>query len=107
MKRALILVLVCALPLAAAARGGGHGGHGGHSAHHAHPRSRAVTREFQRLNPCPSTGRTTGACPGWVKDHKDPLCNGGADAVWNMQWQTEADAARKDDWERQLCRRKR
>jgi hypothetical protein len=27
-------------------------------------RSRAVAREFQREHPCPSTGLTSGACPG-------------------------------------------
>src|SRR5260370_19951592 len=32
-------------------------------------RSREVTREFQREHPCPSTGRTSGACPGYRKDH--------------------------------------
>src|SRR5262249_16410631 len=32
-------------------------------------RSRAVAREFQREHPCPSTGRTTGACPGYWRDH--------------------------------------
>jgi hypothetical protein len=30
-------------------------------------RSREVTREFQRERPCPSTGRTSGACPGFRK----------------------------------------
>ena len=32
-------------------------------------RSREVTREFQREHPCPSTGLTSGACPGYRKDH--------------------------------------
>lgn len=27
-------------------------------------RSAAATHEFRRANPCPATGRTTGACPG-------------------------------------------
>ena len=31
-------------------------------------RSREVTREFQREHPCPSTGHTGGACPGYRKD---------------------------------------
>ena len=35
-------------------------------------RSREVTREFQREHPCPSTGRTSGACPGYRKDHITP-----------------------------------
>ena len=51
-------------------------------------RDPAVPREFQRLNPCPSTGRTSGACPGWERDHVVPLCRGGADTVGNMQWLT-------------------
>jgi hypothetical protein len=45
------------------------------------------------------TGKTYGACPGWIKDHVVPLCKGGADAVWNMQWQTVAAAHAKDQWE--------
>ena len=36
-------------------------------------RSREVTREFQREHPCPSTGLTRGACPGYRKDHIKPL----------------------------------
>jgi hypothetical protein len=48
-------------------------------------RSREVTREFQREHPCPSIGRTTGACPGHRKDHINPLACGGADAVSNLQ----------------------
>ena len=47
-------------------------------------RSREVTREFQREHPCPSTGlRTSGACPGYRKDHVEPLACGGPDAVSN------------------------
>lgn len=62
-------------------------------------RSHQVTAEFQRLHPCPSTGKKTGACPGWVKDHITALCKGGADGVWNLQWQTVAGAKAKDKWE--------
>jgi len=36
-------------------------------------RSREVTREFQREHPCPSTGKTSGGCPGYRKDHIVPL----------------------------------
>jgi hypothetical protein len=46
-------------------------------------RSRAVTREFQREHPCPSTGLTTGACPGYWRDRVLPLACGGPDAVSN------------------------
>jgi hypothetical protein len=66
-------------------------------------RSREVTREFQREHPCPSTGRTSGACPGYLKDHAKPLACGGPDAVWNLQWQTIRDAKAKDRWERRAC----
>jgi hypothetical protein len=68
-------------------------------------RSRAVTREFQREQPCPSTGRTSGACPGYRKDHVVPLACGGPDAVSNLQWQTIAEARAKDTWERRACAR--
>ena len=66
-------------------------------------RSREVTREFQREHPCPSTGLTTGACPGYRKDHIKALACGGPDAVSNMQWQTIADAKAKDRWERRFA----
>jgi hypothetical protein len=68
-------------------------------------RSRAVTREFQWEHPCPSTGRTTGACPGYVKDHVIPLCADGPDAVSNMQWQTIEDGLTKDKIEHRMCGR--
>ena len=73
----------------------------------AEHRSGEVPREFERQHPCPSTGATSGACPGYVRDHIVPLCAGGADATWNMQWQTTADARAKDVAERQACRRQR
>ena len=42
---------------------------------------------FQKNNPCPSTGLTTGACPGWAKNHIWPIACGGCDkAETNMQW---------------------
>jgi hypothetical protein len=68
-------------------------------------RSRAVAREFQRAHPCPSTGLTSGACPGYWRDHIVPLACGGPDAVSNMQWQTIRDARAKDAWERKACAR--
>jgi hypothetical protein len=68
-------------------------------------RSASVKREFQLTHPCPATGRTSGACPGYVKDHVLPLACGGPDAVSNLQWQTTADAKAKDKWETKGCAR--
>jgi hypothetical protein len=62
----------------------------------------SVRRSDQAMNdspevpPCPSTGKTTGACPGYVIDHLVPLKRDGADAASNMQWQTTAAAKAKD-----------
>jgi hypothetical protein len=68
-------------------------------------RSASVKREFQLTHPCPATGRTSGACPGYVKDHVLPLTCGGLDAVTNLQWQTIRDAKAKDKWETKGCAR--
>ena len=59
----------------------------------------AQRRAFQRANPCPSTGRPSGACPGYVVDHINALKRGGADDPSNMRWQTVEDAKAKDRWE--------
>jgi hypothetical protein len=66
-------------------------------------RSAAAKNAFKRQQPCPSTGRGTGSCPGYVIDHVKPLECGGADAPANMQWQTVADGKAKDKTERS-CR---
>jgi len=66
-------------------------------------RSKAARAEFMRSHPCPSTGKTSGACPGYVVDHVNALECGGADSPLNMQWQTIADGKAKDKTERQ-CR---
>jgi 5-methylcytosine-specific restriction endonuclease McrA len=69
-----------------------------------------VRAAFKRAHPCPSTGQTTGACPGWAIDHVIPLACGGCDSVSNMQWlpdaiKSAAGSAPKDRWERQVyCR---
>jgi hypothetical protein len=39
------------------------------------PRSASVKHEFQLTHPCPSTGLTSGACPGYIKDHIVPLAS--------------------------------
>ncbi len=59
-------------------------------------RSEKAKDSFRKNHPCPSTGRTSGACPGYVIDHIRPLKRGGADDPSNMQWQTKSDAKEKD-----------
>ena len=66
------------------------------------PAQRAM---FVRHHPCPATGRTRGACQGYVVDHIEPLCAGGPDDPGNMQWQTVKEAKEKDRKEREMCRR--
>ena len=65
----------------------------------------AVKCEFQLTHPCPANGRTSGAFPGYIKDHVKPLKCGGPDAITNMQWQTKANAKAKDKWETKGCGR--
>jgi len=103
----------------ALARGGGHSsGHSHESSHHgtaahqgrAYPgvkrdehgriaRDPHAKEAFRHTHPCPSTGKTYGACPGYVIDHVHALKHGGADDPSNMQWQTRAGAKAKDEWE--------
>lgn len=73
----------------------------GHATAH---RSAAARLEFKREHPCPSTGQRRGSCPGYVIDHVQPLCVGGPDIPNNMQWQTLAEAKKKDRLEVALCR---
>lgn len=65
------------------------------------PKARAA---FKRANPCPATGKTRGACAGFVVDHVRPLCAGGPDTPANMQWQPIVEAKKKDRLEAQECR---
>lgn len=69
-----------------------------------------VLRAFRRVHPCPSTGKATGACPGWAIDHVIPLACGGCDSVSNLTWlpieikSCTGDKC-KDRWERKVyCR---
>ena len=68
-------------------------------------RSASVLSAYRKIYPCPSTGKFTGACPGWAVDHSVPLDKGGCDAVINMTWLPEEiksckDHHCKDRWER-------
>jgi len=49
-------------------------------------RSQRAVHSFRSAHPCPATGRTRGACPGYQVDHRVPLYQGGSDAPSNMQW---------------------
>lgn len=51
---------------------------------------------FRHRNLCPSTGRSSGRCPGYVIDHVRALKRGGPDTAANMQWQTREAAKEKD-----------
>jgi len=85
------------------------GGHASSSTHHSKAvpgvkrdphgrieRSTSARSAFQHSHPCPSTGRSSGACRGYVVDHVVPLKRGGLDAPSNMQWQTTQAAKQKD-----------
>ena len=61
---------------------------------HGHiARSESAKKQFEK-----QTGYPNGR-PGYVVDHIVPLKKGGADAPYNMQWQTKAEAKAKDRWE--------
>ena len=59
-------------------------------------RSEKAKDNFEKSYPCPSTGKSSGGCPGYVIDHIRPLKRGGADSPSNMQWQTTQQARIKD-----------
>lgn len=73
---------------------------------HATERDPAQRAEFMRQQPCPATGKTHGACPGWQVDHRDPLKCGGIDHPVNMQWLTVRDYKAKTKREAKWCRSK-
>lgn len=100
------------VPATALAHGGGLNAEGCHNNrktgdYHCHRavarstaaprRSRSVRSEFQRLSPCPSTGRASGSCPGWEVDHVVPLACGGTNSLGNLQWLTREENRSKGD----------
>jgi hypothetical protein len=70
----------------------------------ASPRSPAIRAEFRKANPCPATGKKTGACPGWQVDHREALVCGGRDELANLQWLPIAEHSEKTRAEVKLCR---
>jgi hypothetical protein len=62
---------------------------------------------FKKHHPCPSTGLTKGACPGWAINHSIPLVCGGRDIVSNLAWMPNVLKSGKgslpvDRWERKV-----
>ncbi len=57
-------------------------------------RPSSAKENFRKANPCPSTGRSSGSCPGYEVEHMNPPACGGADSPGNMQW-VPASATRK------------
>lgn len=57
-----------------------------------------VLAAFKRIHPCPSTGLTTGACPGWQMNHVIPLACGGLDGVSNLAWIPTVSKTCDHDW---------
>src|SRR6266496_3236711 len=90
---ALALAVACLTPSVATA--GGHWYHSATASSNSHStaapwvhsdshgkiaRDPRQTEAFKKQHPCPSTGKSYGACPGWVIDHVIPLKRGGLDA---------------------------
>lgn len=106
---ALLSAVLLALSAPTFARGGHSSSHS-YSGHHRSNYAEGVGRdknghiarsghekdEFKKSHPCPSTGKSSGSCPGYVIDHIKPLKRGGADDPSNMQWQTIEEAKAKD-----------
>lgn len=59
-------------------------------------RSAATVRAFKHEQACPSTGKHSGPCPGYVADHVCGLAVGGKDIPLNLQWQTISEGHKKD-----------
>ena len=55
---------------------------------HRDPHQRAA---FMQQHPCPSTGKTSSAGPGYAVDHSMPLVPAGRDHLSTRQWQTRED----------------
>jgi hypothetical protein len=94
MKKLLLITLLLIPTLVVAYPKGSHKSDysGGSACYICSHRSSSARSEFIRNNPRPYGGR-------YVVDHVVPLKRGGADAPFNMQWQSESAAKAKDKWE--------
>lgn len=63
-----------------------------------------ATYQFRKYNACPSTGKFSGPCPGWVMDHLESLRCGGKDIPENLWWQRIGEARVKDTQEDECWR---
>ena len=59
---------------------------------HGRIKTEPAKAAFEREHPCPSTGKTSARCPGYVVDYVLALECGGPDGPNNMQRQITADA---------------
>src|SRR5260370_35024072 len=50
---------------------------------------------ISKQNPCPATGKTSGACPGYIVDHVVALKRRGPYQPSNMQWLAVTDPTAK------------
>lgn len=66
-------------------------------------RSATAKSSFRKGHPCPSTGKTSGRCPGYEVDHRVPVACGGSDSPSNMQWLSKNENRLKGS---QGCRRR-
>ncbi|WP_157900109.1 hypothetical protein [Rhodoferax koreensis] len=65
--------------------------------------SEAQMSAFQKYTTCPSTGRRSGACPGYRIAWKVPPCAGGQDRWTNLVWLTEVAARQKMQSDAAAC----
>ena len=63
-----------------------------------------VRAQWMLTHPCPSTGKTRGACPGYQADHRIPICFYGPDAPWNLQWLSVKDHLEKTKLDVKVCK---
>jgi hypothetical protein len=71
------------------------------------PKDHAQQRAFRLANPCPSTGATTGDCPGFVIRYIRPRPCGGTDTPDNMEWRSDAMEKHHDKADEKACKKQK